>query len=43
LLLVHGHGPAAQGKDYNGSTWRDALDAFQRAGGRARASIVTIG
>jgi hypothetical protein len=43
MLLVHGYGPVAQGKDCNGSTWRNALRFFGTAGGRPRASIVTVG
>ena len=34
LLLVHGHGSAAAGKDCNGEIWADALRAFK---GRRRA------
>lgn len=33
LLLVHGRGSAATGKDCNGETWADALRAFEGAGG----------
>jgi pimeloyl-ACP methyl ester carboxylesterase len=43
LLLVHGHGAAEAGKDCNGSTWADALDYYQSAGGRSRSSMTTIG
>src|SRR4051812_4214351 len=43
LLLVHGYGSASSGKDCNGSTWRNALRYYQRAGGRARASMTTVG
>ena len=43
LLLVHGHGAAATGKDCNGSTWADALAYYQSAGGRSRESMTTIG
>jgi pimeloyl-ACP methyl ester carboxylesterase len=43
LLLVHGHGDAANGKDCNGDTFADALDYYQDAGGRTRASMTTIG
>ena len=43
LLLVHGYGDSAAGKDCNGSTWKDALAYYQDAGGRARSSMSTIG
>ncbi|HEY7266418.1 MAG TPA: hypothetical protein VH501_01875 [Solirubrobacterales bacterium] len=43
ILFVHGYGPAARGKDCNGSTWRNALRYYQRAGGRERSSMTTIG
>jgi pimeloyl-ACP methyl ester carboxylesterase len=43
ILLVHGYGPSAQGKDCNGSTWKDALRYYQDAGGRERSSMTTIG
>ena len=43
ILLVHGYGPSAQGKDCNGSTWKDALRYYQDAGGRKRSSLTTIG
>jgi pimeloyl-ACP methyl ester carboxylesterase len=43
ILLVHGYGGAAAGKDCNGSTWKAALDYYQRAGGRDRDSMSTIG
>jgi triacylglycerol esterase/lipase EstA (alpha/beta hydrolase family) len=43
LLLVHGYGPSAKGKDCNGSTWRNALGYYERAGGRERSSMTTIG
>ena len=43
LLLVHGYGSAAEGKDCNGSTWANALRYYQDAGGRERASLTTIG
>jgi pimeloyl-ACP methyl ester carboxylesterase len=43
MLLVHGYGNAADGKDCNGSTWRNALRYYQDAGGRERSSMTTIG
>jgi pimeloyl-ACP methyl ester carboxylesterase len=43
LLLVHGYGPAAKGKDCNGSTWKNALAYYQDAGGRDRSSMSTVG
>ena len=43
LLLVHGYGPAAKGKDCNGSTWANALRYYQGTGGRERSSMTTIG
>jgi hypothetical protein len=43
LLLVHGYGDAAEGKDCNGSTWKNALRSYQDAGGRERSSLTTIG
>jgi pimeloyl-ACP methyl ester carboxylesterase len=43
LLLVHGWGPAAKGRNCNGSTWRNALAYYQDAGGRERSSMTTIG
>jgi pimeloyl-ACP methyl ester carboxylesterase len=43
MLLVHGYGPSAKGKDCNGSTWRNALSYYQDAGGRERSSMTTIG
>ena len=43
LLLVHGYGDAAEGKDCNGSTWKSALRYFEEAGGRDRVSISTVG
>jgi triacylglycerol esterase/lipase EstA (alpha/beta hydrolase family) len=43
ILFVHGYGPAAKGKDCNGSTWRNALRYYQRAGGRERSSMTTVG
>ena len=43
LLLVHGYGPSAAGKDCNGGTWKNALRYFQDAGGRERSSMTTIG
>jgi pimeloyl-ACP methyl ester carboxylesterase len=43
ILLVHGYGSAAQGKDCNGSTWKNALRYYQDAGGRDRSSMTTIG
>lgn len=42
LLLVHGYGDAAEGKDCNGSTWRNALRYYQDAGGRSRSSMSTV-
>jgi pimeloyl-ACP methyl ester carboxylesterase len=43
LLLVHGHGDAAAGRECNGGTWKDALAYYQQAGGRERSSLTTIG
>ncbi len=43
ILLVHGYGDAADGKDCNGSTWKPALRYFQDAGGRERSSLATVG
>jgi triacylglycerol esterase/lipase EstA (alpha/beta hydrolase family) len=43
ILLVHGYGSATQGKDCNGSTWKNALRYYQDAGGRERSSMTTIG
>jgi pimeloyl-ACP methyl ester carboxylesterase len=43
MLLVHGYGSAAEGKDCNGSTWKNALRYYQSAGGRKRGSMTTIG
>lgn len=43
FLLVHGYGDHEEGKDCNGSTWKKALAYYQRAGGRERASMTTIG
>ena len=43
VLLVHGYGDHEDGKDCNGSTWKNALDYYQDAGGRDRASLSTIG
>jgi triacylglycerol esterase/lipase EstA (alpha/beta hydrolase family) len=43
LLLVHGYGPSAKGKNCNGSTWSNALRYYQQAGGRERSSMTTIG
>jgi pimeloyl-ACP methyl ester carboxylesterase len=43
ILLVHGYGAAAEGKDCNGSTWRNALRYYQDAGGRERSSLTTVG
>jgi pimeloyl-ACP methyl ester carboxylesterase len=43
LLLVHGYGDAEEGKDCNGSTWKNALRYYQDAGGRERSSLTTIG
>jgi pimeloyl-ACP methyl ester carboxylesterase len=43
LLLVHGYGDAAAGKDCNASTWKNALRYFADAGGRARSSMSTVG
>jgi pimeloyl-ACP methyl ester carboxylesterase len=43
ILLVHGYGDHAEGKDCNGSTWSKALAYYQRAGGRDRDSMTTIG
>lgn len=43
LLLIHGYGSAAEGKDCNGSTWENALRYYQDAGGRERSSMTTIG
>jgi pimeloyl-ACP methyl ester carboxylesterase len=43
MLLVHGYGQAADGKDCNGSTWKNALRYYQDAGGRERSSMTTIG
>jgi pimeloyl-ACP methyl ester carboxylesterase len=43
LLLVHGHGDAAFGKNCNGDTFKDALAYYQGAGGRERSSLTTIG
>jgi triacylglycerol esterase/lipase EstA (alpha/beta hydrolase family) len=43
ILFVHGYGSAAQGKDCNGSTWKNALRYYQRAGGRERSSMTTLG
>jgi pimeloyl-ACP methyl ester carboxylesterase len=43
LLLVHGYGDAATGKDCNGSTFENALAFYQDAGGRSRSSMSTIG
>jgi pimeloyl-ACP methyl ester carboxylesterase len=43
LLLVHGYGDASEGKDCNGSTWKNALRYYQDAGGRERSSMTTIG
>ena len=43
LLLVHGYGAHAKGKDCNGDTFKNALRYYQDAGGRARESMTTIG
>jgi pimeloyl-ACP methyl ester carboxylesterase len=43
ILLVHGYGSATQGKNCNGSTWKNALRYYQDAGGRERSSMTTIG
>jgi pimeloyl-ACP methyl ester carboxylesterase len=43
MLLVHGYGDHDAGKDCNGSTWKNALGYYQRAGGRDRDSMTTIG
>jgi pimeloyl-ACP methyl ester carboxylesterase len=43
LLLVHGYGDSATGKDCNGSTWKNALAYYTDAGGRERSSMSTIG
>ena len=43
LLLVHGYGAHAEGKDCNGDTFKNALRYYQDAGGRDRASMTTIG
>jgi pimeloyl-ACP methyl ester carboxylesterase len=43
ILLVHGYGSAANGKDCDGSTWRNALRYYRNAGGRDRATLTTIG
>ena len=43
LLLVHGYGAHAEGKDCNGDTFKNALRYYQDAGGRARESMTTIG
>jgi pimeloyl-ACP methyl ester carboxylesterase len=43
ILLVHGYGEASEGKDCNGSTWKNALRYYQDAGGRDRSSMTTIG
>jgi pimeloyl-ACP methyl ester carboxylesterase len=43
ILLVHGYGDSAEGKDCNGSTWRNALAYYEDAGGRARSSMSTVG
>jgi triacylglycerol esterase/lipase EstA (alpha/beta hydrolase family) len=43
ILLVHGYGAASEGKDCNGSTWKNALRYYQDAGGRERSSMTTIG
>jgi pimeloyl-ACP methyl ester carboxylesterase len=43
MLLVHGYGDSAEGKDCNGSTWENAIEYYTDAGGRARPSLTTIG
>ncbi|MBS1880256.1 MAG: hypothetical protein JST31_12130 [Actinobacteria bacterium] len=43
LLLIHGYGAAAPGKDCNGRTWAHALRYYKEVGGRARSSMTTIG
>jgi pimeloyl-ACP methyl ester carboxylesterase len=43
LLLVHGYGDSATGKDCNGDTFKNALAYYQDAGGRPRSSMSTIG
>lgn len=43
ILFVHGYGSASEGKDCNGSTWKNALSYYEQAGGRARSSMTTIG
>lgn len=43
MLLVHGYGDAEAGKDCNDSTWDEALDYYEDAGGRDRSSMTTIG
>lgn len=43
MLLVHGYGNSEEGKDCNGSTWDEALEYYQDAGGRDRDSMTTIG
>ena len=43
ILFVHGYGAHAEGKDCNGSTFKNALRYYQDAGGRSRGSMTTIG
>jgi pimeloyl-ACP methyl ester carboxylesterase len=43
ILFVHGYGDAEDGKDCNGSTWKNALRYYHDAGGRDRSSMTTIG
>jgi pimeloyl-ACP methyl ester carboxylesterase len=43
LLLVHGYGDAAAGKDCNRGTWKNALRYYEDAAGRDRSSMTTIG
>jgi pimeloyl-ACP methyl ester carboxylesterase len=43
ILLVHGYGDSSEGKDCNGSTWKNALAYYQDAGGRERSSMTTVG
>lgn len=42
LLLVHGHGAPAEGKDCNGATWDEALDYYTSEGSLSRDGITTV-
>ncbi|GAA1198667.1 hypothetical protein [Prauserella alba] len=42
LLLVHGHGNPADGKNCNGATWDEAIDYYTSDGSLSRDEITTV-